>query len=253
MALGDPKPTILLVHGTWHPPKFYKQQLDLLEANGFPTSCPLQPSVGKLPPIGLKEDAQAIRDELTGLVDQDKEVIIVAHSYGGVVSSEAIDESFGKKARAAQGKAGGVIQILFIAGWIVPLGLSLGSMLGSPDALPPFIPTDEEGMCMMSDAENRFYNDLPVDQQKHWAEQLVKCPAIAQLTPLTYVAYAHHPCTYLFCEKDQGIPLFLQEKMIDTAEETYGVTFKRERCSSGHSPFLSQPETMLRVIEKIVA
>ncbi|KAH8881127.1 alpha beta-hydrolase [Thozetella sp. PMI_491] len=254
MELPNARPTILMVHGSWHPPEFYKTQLDLIETHDFPTACPRQPSVGALPPIGLMEDAQAIQHQLKELIEvEGKDVIVVGHSYGGVVTSQAVDPTFGKKARTEQGKPGGVIHLLFVTAWIVPLGESLGSMLGSPLQLPPFIPTKENGMCMMLDPETRFYNDLSPAEQKKWASQLVECPAVAQLTAITQAAYLHYPSTYLFCDNDQGIPLFLQEQMVADAEAVSGRAFRHEHCSAGHSPFLSQPDTILKVIEKIAA
>jgi hypothetical protein len=81
------KPTALFVHGSWHNPNHFRRVRDLFEAQGFPTSCPLHPSVGKLPLIGLKEDAQCIRDEVKRLVEEEE--IVIAHSYGGIVATEA--------------------------------------------------------------------------------------------------------------------------------------------------------------------
>lgn len=115
--------------------------MDLFEANGFPTPCPFQPSVGKLPPIGLAEDAQCIRDELKKLVEvEQKDVIVVAHSYGGIVTTQAVDAEFSKKAREAKGLAGGVIRLVFMCAFLLPLGDSLGSAFGG--SFPPFIPID---------------------------------------------------------------------------------------------------------------
>jgi len=45
-------------------------------------------------------DAKFIRSELTKHIeDEGKNVIVVMHSYGGVVGTEAVHESLGKKAR----------------------------------------------------------------------------------------------------------------------------------------------------------
>ncbi|KAL9615976.1 MAG: hypothetical protein Q9160_009100 [Pyrenula sp. 1 TL-2023] len=245
------KPTVLLVHGSWHTPKHYRRQLDVLEKNGFPTSCPLQPSVGKSPPIGLMEDAQTIREELEKLVDKEcKDVIVVGHSYGGVVTAQAVDPQFARKARVAQGKAGGVIQLLFVCAFVLPLGESLGSTFGDPEKLPPFIHVKEDGMCMMLEPDKKFYQDLADDEQQHWVSELIECPAIAQLTRITQAAYQDHPSTYLFCETDQALPIQVQQMMVQKAEEA-GVSFQKETCTASHSPFLSQPDAILNAVQKI--
>jgi pimeloyl-ACP methyl ester carboxylesterase len=105
----------------------------------------------------------------------------------------------------------------------------------------------------MLDPEHRFYNDLPPDEQKHWTSELLKCPAKTQTTPITHAAYLYHPVTYLFCENDQAIPLFIQQSMVKKIEETTGIAIQKETCDAGHSPFLSQPETLLKLVDDIVA
>jgi len=59
----------------------------------------------------------------------------------------------------------------------------------------------------------------------------------------------HHPVYYLFCEKDEALPLELQKMMVANS----GLDIKTETCSAGHSPFLSQPKTVLHLVEKIAA
>jgi hypothetical protein len=91
------------------------------------------------------EDAECIRSELTELIDaKSKDVVVLAHSYGGMVASQAIDSDFGKKVRESHGKSGGVVRIVYMCAFIVLKGESLGSALGggpAPDTkLPPFIP-----------------------------------------------------------------------------------------------------------------
>jgi hypothetical protein len=101
---------------------------------------------------------------------------------------------------------------------------------------------------MMLDPKTCFYHDLPPQEQEHWTSELTKSPAIAQLTPLTNAAYLHHPVTYLICEKDKALPVFLQQAMVKSIEETTGVKIQQVVCDSGHSPFLSQPETLLELV-----
>lgn len=100
----------------------------------------------------------------------------------------------------------------------------------------------------MDNPARRFYSDLSKEEQDHWVAELAPCPAIAQTTPLTYAAYLYHPATYLFCEGDQALPFEIQQTMVQQT----GVYFATERCSAGHSPFLSQPETVLKIVNNIV-
>lgn len=99
----------------------------------------------------------------------------------------------------------------------------------------------------MKEPERRFYNDLSKQEQDHWVSELRPHPAIAQLTPLTYLAYQHHPVVYLFCENDEAISLEIQKSMVGGS----GVDFKVETCTAGHSPFLSQIDDLIGVVEKM--
>ncbi len=99
----------------------------------------------------------------------------------------------------------------------------------------------------MLDPSRRFYNDLPPSEQAHWLSQLRPHCASAQLTPLTRAAYRYIPTWYLLCENDQALPLEVQKMMI---QET-GVDIKTESCSAGHSPYLSQPEVVVRLLKKV--
>ena len=136
------KPVILIVHGSWHNPNhFFRFRLALHEA-GFETECPTQPSYGVLKLSNpLAADAYCIRSAAQALVDQGRDVIVVMHSYGGIIGSEAINEDLGQTQRAKQGLKGGVVHLLYLCAFIVPVGKSLGDALLGKNELPPFIPT----------------------------------------------------------------------------------------------------------------
>ena len=105
----------------------------------------------------------------------------------------------------------------------------------------------------MMNPEERFYNDLPQAEQAHWASLMKPCPAITQLQPVSYAAYLHHPVTYLVCEDDQGLPAFLQKQMVADVEKLNpGVKFKMESCDSGHFPFLSMPERVVKAVDRML-
>jgi pimeloyl-ACP methyl ester carboxylesterase len=134
-------PTVLLVHGAWHTPKHFERVRVFLETAGYRTSCGELPTTGQLPPIGLFEDAQSIRDELKRLIeDEHRNVFVVAHSYGGVVATQATDAEFSRAARAAKGLPGGVLRIVYMCAFLPLLGESVASLFGG--SLDPAISID---------------------------------------------------------------------------------------------------------------
>ena len=79
----------------------------------------------------MYDDAKSLRSLLDELIEaQGKGVICVLHSYGGVVGTEAIHESLGRTVRQSKGLNGGVLGILYMTAFILPLGASLLAALG---------------------------------------------------------------------------------------------------------------------------
>ena len=116
------KPTFVLVPGAWHQPSIYSSVMDTLGAHGYPTVGLPLPSAGAMPPnMSFDEDVKAIRDSLTELVDQDKDVILVVHSYTGMPGAEA-PKGLGKKERQDKGLEGGVVRLVFIMAFAMPEG-----------------------------------------------------------------------------------------------------------------------------------
>lgn len=101
----------------------------------------------------------------------------------------------------------------------------------------------------MIEPDRRFYNDLPKEDQDHWVSELRPQPAIAQLTPITYTAYKHHPVVYMYCENDEALLIDIQKMMVEES----GVDFKIETCTAGHSPFLSEIDSLLGVVKRVAA
>jgi pimeloyl-ACP methyl ester carboxylesterase len=78
------KPTILLVHGSWHNPDCFDKLTPKLEAAIYPVVIPRFPSSGSTTPSGrLIEVGQAVAAELERLIEeQEKDVIVVGLGLG---------------------------------------------------------------------------------------------------------------------------------------------------------------------------
>lgn len=122
------KPTILLVAGAWHTADYFGPLANLLEAADYPTVSLGLPSVGASPPgSDFREDVAAIRIAACRLIADDKEVVAVMHSYGGIAGTEAL-QGLGK---AKEGKAGRVITLVYIATMLPSKGHSFETHLES--------------------------------------------------------------------------------------------------------------------------
>ncbi|GAQ87851.1 hypothetical protein KFL_003820060 [Klebsormidium nitens] len=168
------------------------------------------------------------------------------HSYGGTVGTEAVHATLGKCAREAEGKAGGVLRLVFLCAFVVQEGASLLSL--SKGEAPPYLIINEDGSCVVQETAcaQLFYNDVPPAEQQHWISKLKPHPVVSMNNPVTYLAYKHHPASYIFCENDQAVPVEVQKMMVNGS----GVEMRTETLTSGHSPFLSMPEKLLEAVQK---
>ena len=129
-------PTILLVQGSFQIPQVYSKLVQGLEAQGYPTIHPQLPTCSDtdsphFPQLSLVDDALAIRIELIRQVEyQGKNVVVVMHSYGGLVGSEAATEELSYAKRHAQGLPGGVIHLFLYSAFLINEGQSVLSAFG---------------------------------------------------------------------------------------------------------------------------
>ena len=117
-------PTILLVPGFWEGPTVYTSVCNILNSKGYPTTLASLPSTGTTSPgnPSMSSDISAIRLVAQKLIEEEqKDVILVCHSAGAFLGSEAI-EGLDAKGRSEREVKGGVRKIVFLAGGIAPAG-----------------------------------------------------------------------------------------------------------------------------------
>jgi hypothetical protein len=209
------KPQIVLVPGAAHTPECMVPLMDKLRALGYTTHCRQMASVDNPnPPADLSEDIAVLRSVVEEAIGQGNDVVIVSHSWGGVVTGTAM------------------------ASFMLPEGMSLMARMQGTSTPRIFAPTGT-GPNLVCVSPEFLYNDLPEHEQKHWATTLKSHGIPASTTPTTDAAWRRIPTSYLVCEDDLALPLAMQELMIQEAKEA-GVEVDVTRIKSGHSPFLSR-------------
>jgi len=127
--VDNTKPGIVLVTGAWHTPAHFAVLKEALEAQGYEAYAPRLPTLGT---TGLtwEDDAAAIQKAVEKRMDEGKEFVIAAHSYGGIPGCAAT-KGYTVHDRVAAGKRGGFRAILFIAAFTIPEpGLDLLTAFG---------------------------------------------------------------------------------------------------------------------------
>ncbi|KAK7931177.1 hypothetical protein PG985_001889 [Apiospora marii] len=249
-GMASSKPIILMVHGAWHLPFMYNSLKQELNTLGYEFLCPKLKTVGAYSHgMTWEADKEVILDLVEPLFDQGREIIIVGHSYGGIPACAATDGN-GVHERAAAGKKGGFRHIVYLAGFAIPQrGMSLRQTFGGEYA--PWhdtFPNSKSQLTTVNEkAKDALFNDLPEPERSAWLAKLVPHSQDAFEAPLAFIAAdITIPKTYIVCERDQAIPVALQEKLVETVPG-----FRTERIHAGHSPFLSKPGECAGLMAKI--
>lgn len=152
---------VVICHGSYHSTAPYMPLVEALKAKGIEAYCPQLPTadlaklnVGDIskpdfdrePPSGGypqgEADTEVILNVLRPVVDRGKEILIIAHSSGGWVATEAARPELQAKSRKDKGLTGGIIGILFMGAFIIPVGESIHSFFQPKDGpfhTPPFM------------------------------------------------------------------------------------------------------------------
>lgn len=149
------RPTILLIPAAWFPPSAYDAFLHAVRDAGYETECASYPSLNPKDPKhadAATDTLFVIRNYLIPLIEiEQKNVVIVMHSYGGIPGSGAAT-GFGKAARQHQGRKGGVVGLVHSSGFVLPQGLSCAD--GQGGSLPPWIKENYVRMSPSSRSTN---------------------------------------------------------------------------------------------------
>jgi pimeloyl-ACP methyl ester carboxylesterase len=236
--------TALLVHGACHgAPVYFEPLAAQLEYQGIPTVTTTCPSDNSEPPtLGMYDDAAHIRSVILPLIDAGKEVLLVMHSYGGAVGTEAA-KGLSKAERAKEGKKGGVVHLYYLCAFMLQEGQSLVSC---NEATPEMtlnakaVDIDADGRGTFATPGATLYNDLLSEAQQYWASHLHHFTLKDNIEAITHATWKDIPSTYILCTQDQAIPIKRQEYMVQKVQDA-GVKVRVERWECAHSPFLSMP------------
>ena len=220
---------VVFVHGAcvrdgswwWH------RTAGLLQERGVPSVAPALPSCGEagLPAgaggPGLSEDVAAVRQAL--LDGGDEPTVVVAHSYGGIVTAEA-----------AAG-VGSVRHLVLVSGYLPEVGQSLSEF--GDDGPAPFLDVDPDAGTFGVRPEllaDTFLQDCDPEVRAQAADHLARQSLRVTGQPVKAAAWRQVPSTYLVCTRDRGTPPRLQREFARRAGSVV-------ELDAGHHPFLSRP------------
>jgi hypothetical protein len=140
----------------------------------------------------MYDDAKFIHDFITELSDDGKEVIILAHSYGGCPASESL-KGLTKNERTAVGKSGGVVRVAYLTAVVPKVGentVETVSTSGSGGA--PQVEIDQYGWMNQTDREKTgkmVFNSLSSEESIARSKSFGPHGGPAFMAPLTHPGY----------------------------------------------------------------
>lgn len=246
----SPKPTIVLVPGSFSTSAPYGKLVEQLSQHNYPVLRIELKSVGGPVSATSIDDAAHINSVLKPLVEEDKDIVVVMHSYGGIPGTDST-KGLAKVDQEAAGRKGGVIGLVYITALLVKQGASLVSTRGDTGRLPDWITFEGEFMKVdLNTIARETFSDLPQDEAEKWAHVFSKHSAASFGTELQYPAYRYIPSTYILAENDKILPPVEQQAMVDAARQNNHTPMKLVKLQSGHAPAVSQTVRVAEIIRE---
>ncbi|KAJ5718531.1 hypothetical protein N7488_004177 [Penicillium malachiteum] len=251
------KPDIVIVSGAWHFPAAYDKLRILLESQGLTVHIPRLPTMnGTRPPnADLFTDSEAITDVVTELADAGRSIVVLMHSYGGQVGTNAL-AGLGFEARKQQGLTGGVTQLVYLAAAANAEGQSMMDLVekfGNMDLVPLAFDFADDDTCVSRDPKNLIVGPGLTDEElDDYVGALQRFNGKAMYQPLKHCAWREIPVSYIFSTKDMTIPLDYQDDMVG-AMEAAGREVRKFTLETGHCANITLPEEVAQAISQIIA
>jgi pimeloyl-ACP methyl ester carboxylesterase len=218
--------SIVLVHGGFVDGSGWAAVYRILKKDGHNVR------VVQNPTLSLADDVAVTRRAIAA---QDGPVLLVGHSYGGAVITEA-------------GNDPKVAGLVYIAAFAPDKGESVSSLIKDPPAgapVPPILPP-QDGFLFLDQAKFRFSfaGDVDEDTAAFMASSQVPWGVGALSGTITEPAWKTKPSWYLVASEDRMIPPPAQRIMSKRAGSTAA------ELAGSHAIYVSRPEPVASFIEK---
>ena len=224
--------TVVLVHGAWHGAWCWDLVVRRLDDAGVPNVAVDNPSVELK--STLHDDADHVRlvlDEIDG------PVVLVGHSYGGAVITDA-------------GAHDAVDHLVYIAAFALDVDESCmeNALLGEVglDLISAFKIDDGVISLDPDGARAAFYHDCP-DEVAAASVGLLRAQSLNAMAGVARsIAWRAKASTYVVCTDDRAVPVEMQRSAAARATTVV-------EMPTSHSPFLSRPELVADLLIELSA
>lgn len=212
---------IVLVHGAWADGSGWQAIYEILRSRGH------EVSIVQNPLTSLADDVAAV-DRV--LARQTGPVLLVGHSYGGVVITEA-------------GDAPNVAGLVYVAAFVPDVGESVEKLIAG--GAPPPVQPSADGFLFfdLKVFPQAFAQDLTPDQGRFLAAAQVPPAAAAFATPVSNASWKNRRSWYVLATEDRIIPPAAQRQMAARAQAQI------TEVAGSHAVYVSQPKAVADAID----
>lgn len=224
--LQEAAKNVVLVHGGFVDGSGWQKVYNILKKDGYNVTIVQNPTTT------LADDVAFTR---RAIAQQDGPVVLVGHSYGGVVVSEA-------------GTDPKVQSLVYIAAFAPDKGESVQTLIANPPPgapVPPILPP-QDGFLFLDRAKfaDSFAGDVTADEANFMADSQVPWGVEALGGAVTEPAWKTKPSWYLVATEDRMIPPPAQQMMAKRAGATV------VEVPGSHAIYVSKPEAVAKLIEQ---
>ncbi|AOF94138.1 alpha/beta hydrolase [Sinorhizobium sp. RAC02] len=224
-AQSAPAKSIVLVHGGFVDGSGWQGVYNILKKDGYNVTIVQNPTLSLADDVAVTKRAIAAAEG---------DVILVGHSYGGVIVSEA-------------GTDPKVKGLVYIAAFAPDAGESIAKLIANPPegaAVPPILPP-QDGFLFLDKQKfaAAFAADVDPELAAFMADSQVPWGVEALAGEVTVPAWKQKPSWYLVATEDHMIPVDAQRGMAKRA----GATTVDQAGS--HAVYVSQPNAVAKIIE----
>jgi len=217
---------IVLVHGGFVDGSGWEGVYSILKKDGYNVSIVQNPT------ISLKDDVAVTKRILAA---QDGPAILVGHSYGGAVITEA-------------GNDPKVAGLVYITAFAPDKGESVSSLIANPPPgapVPPILPP-QDGYLFLERAKfpASFAADVDAEKAAFMADSQVPWGVEALSGKISEPAWKTKPSWYLIVTDDKMIPPDAQRFMSKRAGSTVA------EVKGSHAIYVSQPKAVAALVEQ---
>lgn len=242
VATAADKPPIALVHGAFEDVHVWDGVAAGLKADGYQVITVDLPGRPSAPLAADKVSVGLYRDTvLKAMASATRPVVVVGHSFGGIVIS-AVGEAAPKKVKT----------LVYLAAYLPKDGQSLMSLANTDrdSKIGPQLRIDKDkGLASINFAARAdlFANDGPDSLRKALPDLILDEPLAPLATPskLTAARFGKIDKVYIHTAQDQVVSPYLQQQMVAATPVRLELTL-----NTGHTPFLTDVAGLVNAIEQ---